>query len=235
MLICAARGPLIRRKALGPTPAFGAAGTLAVGDTEDLTPGFPSGIGTGQLLILQVESTNVADSPVTPSGWTLQWDDQRNVGGGNEVRQWIYYKYAVGDESGSLIVDFPSTGNKIAGIYRITNPHPSSPFEGATLVQGTNNPINGPTLTPPGANRLGLALIAAGDNQTAQTVIAGAAGGTWVGRVDQANSAGSDSALFLNTVDLSGGGPISGGSFSPGMVTASDWVLRGVLVKPSGA
>jgi hypothetical protein len=235
MLICAARGPLIRRKALGPTPAFGAAGTLAAGDTEDLTPGFPSGIVAGQLLLLQVESTNLAGSPATPSGWTLQWDDQRNVGGGNEVRQWIYYKYATGSESGSLSVDFPSTGNKIAGIYRITNPHPSSPFEGATLVAGTNDPITGPTLTPAGANRLGLALIAVGDNQVAETVLAGANGGTWVGHIANPEPAGADSAVFLNTVDLSGGGEISGGSFSPATVTAADWVLRGVLVEPSGA
>ncbi len=221
--------------ALGPTPAFGAAGATATGNVEDLMPGFPAGITEGQLLILQVESTNIADSPATPAGWQLQWDDQRNVGAGNAVRQWIYYKYATGSESGTLTVDFPSAGNKIAVIFRVTNAHASAPFEGATLVQGTDDPVNGPTLTPAGANRLGLAFIAVGDNQAAETAISGAAGGAWTSRVASTQSSGPDSALFLNSVDLSGGGQISGGSFSPGVVGAADWLCRGVMLKPSGA
>jgi hypothetical protein len=221
--------------ALGPTPAFGAAGTASGGNVEDVTPGYPAGITAGQLLILQVESTNIVGAPSTPAGWTLQWDDQRSSGGGNAIRQWVYSTYATGSESGTLTVDFPSAGNKGAVIIRITNPHASSPFEGATLVRGTDDPVNGPTLTPAGPNRLGLALIAVGDNQAAETAISGATGGTWTSRVANTHSSGADSALFLNSVDLSSGGQISGGSFSPAMVTAADWLCRAVMLKPSGA
>src|SRR5262245_43796894 len=137
-MIFAARVCVMQTKGvLGATPAFGAAGTVSAGNIEDPTPEYPSGITAGQLLLLQVESTNAVDAPATHSDWTPQWDDQRVSGGGNEIRQWIYSKYATGSESGTLTVDFPGAFNKIARIYRITNPHASSPFEGATLVEGT--------------------------------------------------------------------------------------------------
>ncbi|MDF3016529.1 MAG: hypothetical protein K0R44_1754 [Thermomicrobiales bacterium] len=238
MLIAAARGSLIRRKALGPTPAFGAAGAISKGNVEDLAPGFPSGITAGQLLLLHVErgtTASIGSAPATPSGWTLQYDDARNNGGGNAVRQWIFWKFATGTESGTLPIDFSDSGNKISCIYRITNPHPTSPFEGETLVQGTDDPVNGPSLTPSGANRLGIAFVAVGDNQMLQTVIAGSSGGTWIAHLADADGAGADTALFLNSVSLSAGSQISGGGFSPGMVSDADWVLRGVMIRPSGA
>ena len=231
-------GIIGRSAALGPTPSVAAIGAVSSGATATLTPGFPTGIVAGSLLILHAESSNIAADITTDlalDGWSEVYDDQRSSGAGNAIRQWVYYKYATGSESGSLTVTWAASANRIARITRIANARPSAPFEGPTLVVGTDDPITGPSLAPSGANRLGLALIAVGDNQAASNVLASATGGTWAGHYGNVEGAGNDTALFLNSVDLSAGGSISGGNFSPGMVAAADWLLRGTLLKPTGA
>jgi hypothetical protein len=221
---------------LGPTPTFGAAGTVNGGNSTTFTPAYPAGITAGQLLIYQIlRSGNLDDFSIPPPGFTEIYDDQFNVGGVNEVRQWVLYRYAVGDETGTVTATFAGASNGQSSMFRVVNPHPTTPFESAALVTGTDDPITGPTLTPAGANRLGVACIAAGDNANAQTVFAGATGGTWIGRYAHLQAAGADSAMFLNTVDLSAGTAISGGAFSPAVVSTADWLVRGFCIRPAGA
>jgi hypothetical protein len=224
---------------MATTPTFGAAGTVSLVNATSVAPGYPAGLVAGDLLVLHLASTDITNDITTDlvgAGWTEAFDDQRNSGSGFEVRQWVYWKYATGSESGSLTVAWAVSGNRDARMFSIKDPHPSDPWAtgtGTDLVQGTNDPITGPSLTPPSANCLGVAFMATGDNQQLETTLAGASGGTWAGQYSHVNGNGNDSSIVLNTVDLSGGGAISGGSFTPNMVTASDWLCRGVVIKPA--
>lgn len=232
----------------GTMPAFGAAGTVGTtGALDTITPAYPTGITAGQLLTLHTIATAVGATPpaiitdLAAAGWSnsfngTAFDDSRTTGGTNTIRLAVWWKYAVGSETGTLSVQFATAGNRQAYISRFTNPHATAPWEAvATLVQGSDDPITGPSITPLGLNRLGVAFLAWGDNSEAATALASATGGTWTMRTHRIESAGQDSAINMQTVDLSAGGAISGGSFDTNMVTTADWLVRGVALRPTGS
>ncbi len=91
--------------------AFGANGSVGAGTTQ-VTPGFPTGITAGQLLVLYVVNKYPTNAPTTPAGWTLLDRATGGAGaagaGSGTIYVSVYYKIADGTETGTQTVDIPS-------------------------------------------------------------------------------------------------------------------------------
>lgn len=101
----------------GGTISFGAAGTVGTGSTS-LTPAYPAGLASGNMILMPVASKYPANSPATPSGWTLVGQGSGGAGaaGSDSGTMYItvYSKISDGTESGTVTVTITS-GNSAVG------------------------------------------------------------------------------------------------------------------------
>ena len=111
--------------------SFVAAGAYDFGGpSSTITPEYPAGLASGDLLILVVENKYPAAVPSTPSGWTAITDGSRSGGSGasgadsGDVLVSTFYKLSDGTETGTLSLTVSSV-NSIMGVilaYRKTEP-----------------------------------------------------------------------------------------------------------------
>jgi hypothetical protein len=132
-------------------------GAVAAGTTS-LSVAYPTGISSGDLLVLCVGNKYPNNGPSTPSGWTAPSNNQGSGGQGSNgvdtgsVYSTVYYKEADGTESGNLSVTITS-GNVGLGrmfLYRksagkawsvaATNGSDNTGNETAWSVTGAANP-----------------------------------------------------------------------------------------------
>src|SRR4030066_573591 len=70
------------------------------GTTANPTPAYPTGLVSGDLIVLQVTVRDIATTPSTPGGFTLGFGPDSTGTG----RQWLYYKISNGTETGTITV-----------------------------------------------------------------------------------------------------------------------------------
>ncbi|MGQ9719231.1 MAG: hypothetical protein ACUVWK_05280, partial [Nitrososphaerales archaeon] len=95
---------------------FVSAGTGS-GVAGDPKPAYPTGLQANDLILLQVTVRSTTATVTTPSGFTLLYGPDSTGTG----RQWIYYKFATGSESGTITVDQSGTTCAIARMYAFRN------------------------------------------------------------------------------------------------------------------
>ena len=147
-------------------------------------------------------------------------------GGGVARTSLLAVKTAVGDEDGTTIANaITVTGATSPGfcatMVQFTAAdgfHATTPIIAMGVVDvGTATSLSGPSLTPNGANQLGVCFNVSSDN-IAIPAFTGHTGGTgdWEEKLEINSSAGSDQTIQLQTIDLSGGAAdaVSGGSAS---------------------
>jgi uncharacterized protein (UPF0333 family) len=204
---------------------FVSAGTGS-GVTGNPTPGYPSGMQSGDLILLQVTVRNTATTPTTPLGFTALYSaDSTGTG-----RQWIYYKFATGSESGSITVSIAGSVTKMARMYAFRNVALSSFTEAASFGSGTAQPINARPVTTTNNARLAVSFVFVNYNNAVNS-FTGETGGDWIESVNEfTTTAGSRGCIQLQTATMATAGTITGGSYT--MSAANPWGVRAFALVP---
>lgn len=102
----------------------------------------PSGLTSGDLLLLFIGGSGASHSITTPSGWTQLSHNAANIG-----TLGIYYKISDGSEGATVSISFSGSFPFVSGkSYRITN-YSGTPSVG-TNATGVDNSPNPPNLSP---------------------------------------------------------------------------------------
>lgn len=214
------------------SPVFAAAGSASASQGGNPTPGFPTGISSGSLLLLHVLTSDNA-VPTTPSGWTSIV--AASLWGG---RSTVFAKSANGTESGTLTIvsNVGATALAFARIYRfegwLNDATITNNFEGFSTSNNSSSPITDAGVTTLGVDRLAVQFVHVG-NDVALASFTGETGGDWTEAVAEATTTvASDGTLQLQTASLASAGTIDGGStsFSP---TSAGWGIHGFAIKPA--
>lgn len=217
-----------------PVPTWGAAGSFATyTTTSPIQIPHPSGIQSGQLLIMQ---TNGAGSPSTPSGWSKIHDSAWNSSYEGR-RHCVFTKIASGSESGNQAVVFAS-GAYTGHMYRIIDVKQSGTWY-ESLVSRTGTPSSAISIPdiPVTGPRLAIVIAARGgdgnafgDNWTDET------GGTWVLRASGTTGTGTNYGLGIFTAYIESGTISGGTASSTSAAFNSGWSALGLALigQPSG-
>jgi hypothetical protein len=205
--------------------SYVAAGTGS-GTTGNPTPRYPTGLRANDLILMQVTVRDVSTTPTTPTGFTLLYGPDSTGYG----RQWIYYKFSNGTETGTITVTIGGGSCKIARVYAFRNVARSSFTEGERFGSGTGKYIYAQSVTTTNVNRLAVSFVFVNDDNPVGSFNL-ENGGNWTEAVSEfRTNAGSDGCVQLQTATMATAGTISGGSYSMG---ASDpWGVRAFALIP---
>ncbi len=197
------------------------------GTTGNPTPSYPSGLRAGDLILLQVTVRDTTNTPSTPSGFKLLFGPDSTGTG----RQWIYYKFSDGTESGTLTITIVGSSCKMARMYAFRNVAPENFIEGGGFTSGTGLTISAPSVTTYGIGRLALAFVFVNDDNAVGD-FTGETGGNWQEAIPEfTTTAGDDGTIQLQTAIMVSPGTISGGSYA--MLAADPWGVRAFALKPA--
>ena len=209
--------------------AFGAAGSGNSGSGGSLTPGYPAGMVSGDLMLLHVIIASTAETATTPAGF----DKLSGPDDFSGARCYLFAKIATGSEAGTLTVSFSAANFKFARIYSFTGNETSTTAaatEDLTVSTGADNSVEMPTVdtTQNGSMAVGMT---SSDSTSATGNATGETGGDWTKAVAEYQTG--IGQLQIQTAAMASGGTISGGSYSSG--TGTIWLMYGIGVKPAGA
>ena len=204
---------------------FVSAGTGS-GTTGNPAPGYPSNMQSGDLILLQVTVRDTTTTPTTPTGFTALYSaDSTGTG-----RQWIYYKFATGSESGTLTVTIGGSVTKMGIMYAFRNVALSSFSEAGSFGSGTGQTISARPVTTTGNARLGVSFVFVNYNNAVGS-FTGETGGDWVEAVNEyTTTAGSRGCIQLQSATMATSGTITGGSYT--MSAANPWGVRAFALVP---
>jgi len=204
---------------------FVSAGTGS-GTTGNPAPGYPSNMQSGDLILLQVTVRDTTTTPTTPTGFTALYSaDSTGTG-----RQWIYYKFATGSESGTLTVTIGGSVTKMGIMYAFRNVALSSFSEAGSFGSGTGQTISARPVTTSGNARLGVSFVFVNYNNAVGS-FTGETGGDWVEAVNEyTTTAGSRGCIQLQSATMATSGTITGGSYT--MSAANPWGVRAFALVP---
>jgi hypothetical protein len=118
----------------------------SAGGLTPVTPTYPTGIQSGDIIVVAVASTLGAAS--TPSGYTLVGG--QDDGGGAHIFQYIFAKVAAGTETGTLSIAFSGGGRAVASIHvRRPTYRPFASVAAAMLGISWATPVTAAAITTP--------------------------------------------------------------------------------------
>jgi len=198
----------------GPEITYVSTGTVAGGATPAaITPGIPSSIQAGDLLVLAVENKYPTNSPSTPTGWTLSSNCQGSGGASTAaadsgtVYSTVFWKKAIGNESGTQTVTITSANSSRGAIvaYRPTSGYEITPVcTNGAYSHGSTTSWSATGADDPGFAAGDWAVVASANNSdlaasfSSQAMTAtGYTFGSMTERVDSVESQGNDSSLVV--------------------------------------
>jgi hypothetical protein len=191
-------------------------------------PAYPSGLQANDLILLQVTVRDTTNTPTTPAGFTLLYGPDSTGTG----RQWVYYKFATGTESGTITITIGGSSSKMARMYSFRNVALSSFTEGGGFGSGYSSTINAPSVTTTDTNRLAVSFVFVNDDNAVDS-FTGETGGDWAEAVSEfTTTEGSDGCVQLQTATMASARTISGGSYNMGMYNSDPWGVRAFALKP---
>lgn len=209
---------------------FGAAGSGNSGSGASLTPGYPAGVNSGDLLFLHVIIVSVTETASTPGGWEVFSGPDDFAGA---ARCYLFAKISAGGEGATQTVSFSAGNFKWARMYSFVGNDTTSvnaATEDLTVSNGATNTILMPTVDITANDSLAVSLSAS-DSTSATGSATGETGGDWVEAVAEYQTG--IGQLQCQTADMNVG-TISGGSYAGG--TATIWMNYGFGINPpSGA
>jgi hypothetical protein len=154
---------------------------------------------------------DTSTTPTTPTGFTLLYGPDATSGSG---RQWIYYKFSTGSETGSLTVTIGGSTAKLARMYSFRNVALSSFTEGGSFGTSDGTTISARSVTTTGPSRLVVSFVFV-TNNNAIGPFTGETGGDWIEPIAEFTStAGNGGCIQLQTATMASAGTISGGSLT---------------------
>jgi len=145
------------------------------GTTGNPTPSYPSYPQEGDLFILQVTVRDLVNTPDTPAGWTILYGGDSNGIG----KQWLYYKFATGSETGTITVTIGGSSCKMARIYMFNDVKASDFYEACVFVSGTGTTISAPDVATTGDKELAVAFVFVTDDVSLSS-FTGEPSGDWI-------------------------------------------------------
>jgi len=222
---------LVTGTPLPPHVTFVSAGTGSGSTNGNPTPGYPAGLQANDLILLQVTVRDPSSTPTTPTGFTLLYGPDSTGTG----RQWIYYKFSTGTESGTITVTIGGSATKMARMYAFRNVALSSFTEDPDFGSGTDSSIEARSVTTTGNGRLAVSFVFV-NNDNSVGSFTGESGGDWQEAVNEFtyNPSGSsnDGCIQLQTATMASAGTISGGSYDMGYYNSDPWGVRAFALKP---
>jgi FlaG/FlaF family flagellin (archaellin) len=209
---------------------FVSAGTAdgSTGSPNNPTPSYPTGLQMNDLILLQVTVRDTSNTPSTPSGFTLLYGPDSTGTG----RQWIYYKFSTGSESGTLSIHIPGSASAVARMYAFRNVALSSFNEGGGFGSGSSSTVNAQSVATSGDKRLAVSFVYVTDNNGLDS-FSGETGGNWVEAVTEFQynpSGGIDATIQLQTATMATTGTINGGNDN--MSSSDSWGVRAFALIP---
>ena len=133
----------------------------ATSDTGSITVPAPSGMATGDLLLVGLSYQGACMS--TPSGWTVIRNCDTNT-----VSSSIFYRFATASDvsAGSFSFTTGGTSATVAGIVAYTGADTSGPIDKSAGQTGSSATATGPTLTSTTSNARLVGFFAAVGNTT---------------------------------------------------------------------
>jgi PKD repeat protein len=197
------------------------------GTTGNPTPSYPAGLQTNDLILLQVTVRDTTTTPTTPAGFTLLYGPDSTGTG----RQWIYYRFSNGSETGTITVTVVGTACKIARMYSFRNVALSSFTEAASFGTGTGRRIYAQTVATTDVRRLAVSFVFVNYDKAVDS-FTGETGGDWVeATAEYTTTADTRGCAQLQTAIMASAGTISGGSYR--MTTpAYPWGVRAFALIP---
>ena len=197
------------------------------GTTGNPTPTYPTGLQANDLIILQVTVRDTTTTPTTPTGFTLLYGPDSTGTG----RQWLYYHFSTGSESGSLTINIGGATCKIARMYTFRNVALTSFNEGGGFGSGTGNTISAQSVTTTGYGELAVSFVLINDNNAVNN-FSGETGGNWQeATAEYTSAAGNHGTMQLQIATMANAGTISGGTTSSGGFDA--WGVRAFALRPA--
>ena len=208
-----------------PQVTFVSAGAGS-GTTGNPKPKYPTGMESGDLILLQVTVQDTSTTPTTPDGFTALYSAESTSAG----RQWIYYKFATGTEPKSLTISIPGSVTKMARMYAFANVSLSNFVEDGSFGSGTGSEITAQSVTTSGDSRLAVSFLFVSDNNAVGSFV-GETGGDWVEAVKEFKTAsGSDGCIQLQIAAIATSGQMTGGSYT--MAASDPWMIRAFALVP---
>jgi PKD repeat protein len=195
------------------------------GTTGNPTPAYPPGLQANDLILLQVTVRDTSNTPTTPAGFTLLYGPDSTGTG----RQWIYYRFSNGTETGTITVTIGGGACKIGRMYAFRNVALSSFTEGGGFGSGTGRRIYAQDVTTTDVGRLAVSFVFVNDNNSVGN-FTGETGGNWTEEAEFRTNSGSDGTIQLQTATMASAGTISGGSYR--MSARDPWGVRAFALIP---
>jgi outer membrane protein assembly factor BamB len=202
-----------------------------MGDSNALFPPYPPRLQVDDLILLQLTiRDSVTNPPSIGNGFTLLYGADST---GTTERQWIYYKFSTGGESGGLLISLGTLSvTSMARMYAFRYVELSSSFyEGGGSGSGSGSTISAHSVTTTGANRLAVSFVFVADDNALGS-FSGEGGGYDWGEVgsEYTTALGGGGAIQLQAATMGTAGTISGGSYSMG--SSASWGVRSFALKP---
>jgi surface antigen len=212
----------------------------ANGPNGNPTPGYPSGLQANDLILLQVVVRGDPTTTITPpAGFNILFGPDPTGTGAARVTQWIYYKFAVGTESGTATVTISQPSGiygRGAMMYAFRNVALTSFTEDADINTAYSSTISPPSVTTLGVKRLAVSFEAlAGDPEGSLGLnsFTGESGGDWTlaaaYNVYHGTAWEHHFENGLQTATMASAGTISGGSDN---IASYPWVVRSFALIP---
>jgi len=201
--------------------------------TTTCTPGYPSTLTAGNLLLGEVMILDTATAPSSFNGFTALLGPYTS---GTDARVWIYYKYSDGTESGTATVSRASgTTGFFARIHNFRYVHQTigSAYEAVNWVsEGSVSTILDRGVTTTGTKELAINFVYNGEDTNTYVSFTSESGGDWTEVVAQySNGAGNDGTLQLQCATMAAAGTVDGGSYNA--VAADPTGVLGLALKPA--
>lgn len=212
----------------GPEFVAAGAGTDVAADPGDISLAFPAGLANGDLMIAQLVSRSSGNTLDTiPSGWTLLVGPDTEA---TTIKQWLYYQFSDGTETGSETWSNSGASLFAARIYAFRNVALSSFTESSIYDGDTGTTITIPDVTTTEQSHLACAFGFVSDDNAIDAA-AGGTGGTWTEPVaEYTTTTGLDGCLFLQIAEMPDADTITGHTIT--MAASDVWGVRAFALLP---
>jgi hypothetical protein len=191
-------------------PSIATSGAKAEGSGTSLSVPYPSGISSGDLLILLYCNGSRNGNFTDPTDWTREFA----IGGGSggtECLTGCLSKIADGTETGNLTFGgLTNNESHLARMHRITG---GDTLEDKDWTRDSSKTIGHADITTTGTDRLVMVVTGISDDETASN-FTGETGGDLTIHSQDGTILDDDAHLSLQTVGLATAGTISGGTWT---------------------
>lgn len=187
-------------------------GTVSIGTGGSVSPTFPSGIQSGDLILAQSYHRSSGQTvPSAPSFYSVLFND---VDVGPFTRQYIFSRIATGTESGSLLITNSGGGILHMGQIHVFRGNKISSFKEGDGLQTANSVTVSHADIASRRGALAVCFVGYSDDAPAIGAFTGASNTIWIERSNNTSSLGDDGTIQLQTGMVQNTGTVSGGTYT---------------------